>query len=66
MLFVKYNQNNQDKNEMGKASSMGEKRTVYKFSFGKPEGQRPLERLRYRWEDNVKMDLREIEWGDVD
>jgi hypothetical protein len=29
---------------------------------GKPEGKRPLGRLRRRWEDNIKRDLREIEW----
>jgi hypothetical protein len=31
--------------------------------MGKPEGRRPLERLRRRWEDNIKMDLREVSWG---
>jgi hypothetical protein len=30
---------------------------------GKPEGKRPLGRPRRRWEDNVRMDLREIRWG---
>jgi hypothetical protein len=30
---------------------------------GKPEGKRPLGRPRRRWEDGVKMDLREIGWG---
>jgi hypothetical protein len=30
---------------------------------GRPEGKRPLGRPRHRWEDNIKMDLREIEWG---
>jgi hypothetical protein len=33
---------------------------------GKPEGRRPLERPRRRWEDNIKMDLGEIGFGDVD
>jgi hypothetical protein len=33
---------------------------------GKPEGKRPLGRHRRRWEDNIKMDLREIGWGVVD
>jgi hypothetical protein len=33
---------------------------------GKPEGKRPLGRPRRRWVDNVKMDLLEIVWGDVD
>jgi hypothetical protein len=32
----------------------------------KPEGKRPLGRLRHRWEDNIKMDLREIGWGSMD
>jgi hypothetical protein len=33
---------------------------------GKPEGKRPLGRLRRRWVDNIKMDLLEISWGGVD
>jgi hypothetical protein len=33
---------------------------------GKPEGRRPLGRPRRRWEDNIKMDIREVGWGDVD
>jgi hypothetical protein len=33
---------------------------------GKPEGRRPLGRPRHRWEDNIKMDLREIGFGNVD
>jgi hypothetical protein len=33
---------------------------------GKPEGKRLLGRLRWRWVDNIKMDLGEIGWGDVD
>jgi hypothetical protein len=33
---------------------------------GKPEGKRPLGRSRLRWEDNIKMDLREIGWGCMD
>jgi hypothetical protein len=39
---------------------MGEGRGVYRVLIGKPEGRRPLERPRRRWEDNIKMDLREI------
>jgi hypothetical protein len=35
-------------------------RTVYKVLFGKPEGKRPLERLRHRWEDNIRMNYKEI------
>jgi hypothetical protein len=32
---------------------------------GKPEGKRPLRRPRRKWEDNIKMDHREIGWGDM-
>jgi hypothetical protein len=36
---------------------------VYRVLVGKPEGKRPLERPRRRWDDGIKMDLREIGWG---
>jgi hypothetical protein len=36
-----------------------EKRNVYRLLVGKPEGKRPLGRLRRRWMDNIKMDLLE-------
>jgi hypothetical protein len=36
---------------------MGERRGAYRALVGKPEGRRPLERPRHRWEDNIKMDL---------
>jgi hypothetical protein len=39
---------------------MGEGRSVYRVLVGRPEGKRPLGRPRHRWEDNIKMDLREI------
>jgi hypothetical protein len=39
---------------------MGKGRSVYRFSVGKPEGNRPLGRPRSRWEDNIKMDLQEV------
>jgi hypothetical protein len=42
---------------------MGEGRNVDMVLMGKPEGKRPLERPRRRWEDGIKMDLREIGWG---
>jgi hypothetical protein len=46
---------------------MGEKRKVYWLLVGKPEGKRPLGRLRRRWVDNIiRMDLGEVGWGDVD
>jgi hypothetical protein len=45
---------------------MGEERKVYKVSVGKPEGKRPLGRPKHRWEDGIRMDLREIGWGSVE
>jgi hypothetical protein len=45
---------------------MGEKRTAYRILVGKPEEKRPLGRPRRRWEDNIRMDLREIGWGGMD
>jgi hypothetical protein len=42
---------------------MGEGRNVYRILMGRPEGKRPLERPRRRWEDGIRMDLREIDWG---
>jgi hypothetical protein len=45
---------------------MGEERKVYKVLVGKPEGKRTLGRPRRRWEDGIRIDLREIGLGDVD
>jgi hypothetical protein len=45
---------------------MGEKKNAYRILVGKPEGKRPLGRLRRRWEDNIRMDLGEIGWGGID
>jgi hypothetical protein len=45
---------------------MGEEIKVYKVLAGKPEGKRPLGRPRRRWEDGIRMDLREIGLGAVD
>jgi hypothetical protein len=45
---------------------MGEKRNVYRILMKKPEGKRSLGRPRRRWEDNIRMDLREIGWGGTD
>jgi hypothetical protein len=42
---------------------MGEERKVYKVLVGKPEGKRPLGRLRRRWEAGIRMDLEEIGLG---
>jgi hypothetical protein len=38
----------------------GEGRGAYRVLVGRPEGKRPLRRPRRRWEDNIKIDLREI------
>jgi len=49
----------------GHVARMGQGRGVYRVLVGKPEGKRPLVRPRCRWEDNIKMDLREVgEGGD--
>jgi hypothetical protein len=45
---------------------MGEVRGAYNILVGKPKGRRPLGRPRRRWEDNIKMDLSEIGFEDVD
>jgi hypothetical protein len=45
---------------------MGEERKVYKVLVGKPEGKRPPGIPRRRWEDGIRMDLREIGLGGVD
>jgi hypothetical protein len=50
----------------GHVVRMGKERKVYKVLVGKPEGKRPLGRPRRRWEDGIRMDLREIGFGDVD
>jgi hypothetical protein len=42
---------------------MGEERGVYKVLVGEPEGKRPLERPRHRWEDDNRMDLQEVGCG---
>jgi hypothetical protein len=47
----------------GHVARKGEGRDVYKVLVGKPEGKRPPERPRCRWEDGIKKDLREIGWG---
>jgi hypothetical protein len=45
---------------------MWERRGAYRTLVGKPEGRRPIGRPRRRWEDNIKMDLREVGWGGMD
>jgi hypothetical protein len=50
----------------GHVARMGEVRGAYNILVARPEGRRPLGRPRRRSEDNIKMDLREIGFGDVD
>jgi hypothetical protein len=50
----------------GHVARMGEEGNVHRVLMGKPEGKRPLERPRHRWEHGIRMDLREIGWGSVD
>jgi hypothetical protein len=45
---------------------MGQDRKLYKILLGKPEGKTPLRRPRHRWEDGIKMDIRETGWQDVE
>jgi hypothetical protein len=47
---------------VGHGSCMGEGRNVYRVLVGKPEGKRP----RHRWENGIKIDLRETGWGGVE
>jgi hypothetical protein len=49
----------------GHVARMGEKRNAYRLLVGKPERKRPPGRPRRRWVDNIRMDLGEIGWGDV-
>jgi hypothetical protein len=43
-----------------------EKKNAYRLLVEKPQGKRPLGRPRRRWVDNIRMDLGEVGWGDVD
>jgi hypothetical protein len=50
----------------GNVARMGEKRIAYRLLVGKPEGKRMQRRPRRRWVENIRIDLREVGWGDVD
>jgi hypothetical protein len=50
----------------GHVARMGAKRNAYRILVGKPEGKSPLQKPRCRWVDNIKIDLREIGWDDMD
>jgi hypothetical protein len=47
----------------GHVARIGKRRGAYRALVGKPEERRPLESPRHRWEDVIKMDLREVGWG---
>jgi hypothetical protein len=50
----------------GHVARMGEKRKSYRLLVGKPDGKKTLGRPRRKWVDNIKMNLGEVGWGDVD
>ena len=50
----------------GHVARMGEDREVYRVLVGKPEGRRPLGRLKRRWVDNIRTNLQEMECGYMD
>jgi hypothetical protein len=50
----------------GACSTHGKEEDAYRILMGEPEGKRPLGRPRNMWEDNIKMDLREIGWGGME
>jgi hypothetical protein len=50
----------------GHVARMGEKRNAYRLLVGKPDGKRPLGRPRRRWMDNIRTDLGEVGWGNMD
>jgi hypothetical protein len=45
---------------------MGKMRNAYHIMVGKPEGKKPFGRPKRRWEEHIRMDLREIGWEGVD
>jgi hypothetical protein len=49
----------------GLVAQIGERRDVYRFLVGKPEGKRLLGRLRHRWTDNISMDIGEVGWDEL-
>jgi hypothetical protein len=51
---------------IGHVARIGAKKNASRILVGKPEGKRTLGRQIRRWVDNIKMDFREIGWGDMD
>jgi hypothetical protein len=50
----------------GHVSRVGYKRGAYRILVGRPDGKRPLEKPRRRWENNTKVDLQKVEWGGIE
>jgi hypothetical protein len=48
------------------STNWGEEERLIDYWWGKPEGKRPLRRPKRRWMDNIRIDLGEVGWGDVD
>jgi hypothetical protein len=46
----------------GHVAHMGDMRNAYKILVGKPQGKRPHGRPMCRWEDSIRMDLKEVKW----
>ena len=51
---------------MGYVARMGERRGVHRVLVGRPYGNRPLKRSRHRRENNIKMDVQEVGWGEME
>jgi len=51
---------------MEHVAHMGERKGICRVLVGKPEDKRPFRKPRHRWEDNIKVDLKEISWKGVD
>ena len=51
---------------MGHVACVGNKRNSYRIVVGKPQREKPLGQPRCRWEDDIKMSLKDIGWEDVD
>ena len=64
MLYI--NSHDEVNNINSNGNNYVEKRGSCRVSMGKSEGKRPFGRPRYRWEDNIKMDLKEVGCGGID
>jgi hypothetical protein len=67
-VLTKYHSDDEvKKTEMNRAFSTNEEsRCAYRILAGKHEGRLQFQRHRHRWEDNIKVDHRDVGWGDMD